>query len=165
MTAKEQKFLALINENRGIIHRVCHLYAFDSDDREDLFQEILLQLWRAYSSYREEARFSTWMYRISLNTAISGIRKQKRRPITASLEGVDEKGESGNDLERSERQEILWKAIARLSRVEKAIVILYLEEHSYEEIAEVMGLTVNHIGVKINRIKKKLRGILNPHLT
>ena len=130
----------------------------------DLFQEILLQLWRAYDSFRGQSKITTWMYRVALNTAISGYRKQKRRPQQNSLTveelqiAVEE-----YDQEWEEKRKFLYKAINQLSEVEKAIVMLYLEGQSYDEIAEIIGITRTHVGVKLNRIKTKLKKILIPH--
>ncbi|MEO0897599.1 MAG: RNA polymerase sigma factor [Bacteroidota bacterium] len=162
----EEAFLEKVNANRRIIHKVCNLYLKDEAEKEDLFQEILLQLWRAYPNFQGKAKFSTWMYRIALNTAITGVRKSQRKVPVEDRE-VEEADVIGEDtlLDKKERSQVLWKAIYSLSDVEKAIIILYMESYSYEEISEMVGINVNHLGVKINRIKKKLKAILSPHLT
>lgn len=162
----EKEFLALVNEHRGILHKVCRMYQWHKDAREDLFQEILLQLWRAYPSFRADSKASTWMYRIALNTAISGIRKDKRRLPLQETETLPEVADSSpSGLERQERRELLLKAIFSLSKVEKALMLLYLEGYSYEEMAELLGISLSNTGVKISRIKKKLKELLKPHLT
>ena len=163
---KEQAFIQLISAHQGLIHKVCNMYCDLEEDRYDLFQEIVLQLWRAYGSFRGDAKISTWMYRISLNTAISGFRKQKRRPKTEeSLLQATEIPASMPDPDWDEKRRFLYKAIGQLSEVEKAIVMLHLEDHSYDEIAEIVGITRNYVGVKLNRIKDKLRKIMVPHFS
>ncbi|MEZ4826890.1 MAG: sigma-70 family RNA polymerase sigma factor [Bacteroidia bacterium] len=163
---KEQAFVQLIQEHQGIIHKVCRLYGAHQGDHRDLFQEIVLQLWRAYDSYKGESRFTTWMYRVALNTAISGFRKQSRSPEVQLLSDRElEIPGWDQDNDRQEQMKLLYMAINRLSEIEKAIVMLHLEDHSYDEIAEIMGITRNHVGVKLNRIKLKLRQLLEPHLT
>ncbi|MEM6806668.1 MAG: sigma-70 family RNA polymerase sigma factor [Bacteroidota bacterium] len=168
MTEEMQKeaFVELVEKNQGIIHKVCNMYCDSSQDRNDLFQEILLQLWRSYAHFRGDSRISTWMYRVALNTAISGLRKRKRREVEQGLTDREfELAASGPDREQEEKKKFLYEAIKLLSDVEKAIIMLHLEEHSYDEIASIIGITSNHVGVKINRIKGKLKKILLPHFT
>ncbi|MDP5168682.1 MAG: RNA polymerase sigma factor [Bacteroidia bacterium] len=165
MSKNQEPFLEIISTHQRIIHKVCRLYAHTEDDRADLFQEILLQLWRAFGSFKGESKISTWMYRVALNTAISGFRKSSRRPATTDLDStalIAAADAPSSDAE--EETQLLYKAIAMLSDLERAIIMLYLEEQSYEEIGEVIGITPNYVGVKINRIKSKLKDILSPHL-
>ncbi|MEM6805426.1 MAG: sigma-70 family RNA polymerase sigma factor [Bacteroidota bacterium] len=162
----KEAFIELVEANQGIIHKVCNMYCDNSQDRSDLFQEVLLQLWRSYANYRGDARISTWMYRVALNTAISGLRKRKRREVEQGITDRElELVASGPDREKEEKKKFLYEAIKLLSDIEKAIIMLHLEEHSYDEIAAIMGITSNHVGVKINRIKGKLKKILLPHFT
>jgi RNA polymerase sigma-70 factor, ECF subfamily len=137
---------------------VCNLYCSSAQDRQDLFQEIVIQLWRSYPRFRGEAKFSTWLYRIALNTAISDLRRQRRRPrpvdtgnIPAELQDIQYEKEKEQQLEQ------LYSAIARLTEVEKALVMLYLEDKPYEEMEEILGINQNNLRVKMNRIKEKLR--------
>jgi RNA polymerase sigma factor (sigma-70 family) len=163
-SATEQAFVQLIAEHQGLIHKVCHMYTREENARSDLFQEIVLQLWRAYGSFRGQAKITTWMYRVALNTAISGLRKEKRRPQASDLDVQTlQIPQAPYDPDQEEKRRYLYQAIAQLSEVEKAIVMLYLEEHSYDEIAEVIGITRNHVGVKLNRIKTKLAKLITPH--
>lgn len=165
MNHQQEPFLEIIAEHQRIIHKVTRLYAHTQDDRDDLFQEILLQLWRAFGSFKGDAKISTWMYRVALNTAISGFRKSSRRPQTSELDSVTFLAVAEvPDAEQEEDKALLYKAIALLSDLERAIIMLYLEEHSYEEIAEVIGITANYVGVKLSRIKSKLKKILMPHM-
>ncbi|WNJ20988.1 sigma-70 family RNA polymerase sigma factor [Pontibacter sp. G13] len=165
---EEASFTALIEEHQGIIHKVARMYSDDPEETSDLFQEILLQIWKSRDSFSGKSKVSTWMYRIALNTAISGLRKKKRRPQSLSLSEKEFQLPTGSgewDREQQERTVFLHRAIDRLSKVEKAIIMLYLDSHSYEEIAEITGITPNHVGVKINRIKAKLRKWMTPHFS
>ncbi|MEM6261568.1 MAG: sigma-70 family RNA polymerase sigma factor [Bacteroidota bacterium] len=162
----EHHFISLVAQNQGIIHKVCHMYAHNEDDRQDLFQEITLQLWRSFKSFKGDSKLSTWMYRVALNTAISGFRKKKRRGKSVPLSTQEFQLPADEvNTERAEQLVFLKKAIQELSEVERALIMLYLEEHSYEEIADIMGITKNHVGVKLNRIKHKLKNRLTPHFS
>jgi len=154
----EKEFLQIIKKNQGIIHKVCNIYCDDQEDRNDLFQEIVAQLWKSFPSFREESKFSTWMYRVALNTAITSFKKTKRRPDQNRLtyENFQVKDEN-YDIETEEEIKNLHRAVAQLTGVEKSIVLLFLENKKYEEIAEITGITQNYVRVKMNRIKKKLK--------
>ena len=154
----QEQFLELLKENNGIIHKVCHLYCHSAHDRQDLFQEILLQLWKAFPKFRNESKISTWMYRIALNTAISDFRKQQRRISTVDEALPESVGLYDHDpIEQKERLVVLQRAVNRLSDIEKALVMLYLEEKDYQEMEEVLGINQANLLVKMNRIKEKLR--------
>lgn len=158
----EKEFVKIINENQGIIHKVCSVYCDSEEDRRDLFQEILAQLWKSYGSFREESKFTTWMYRVALNTAITSFKKTKRQPDRNSLtveqvQLVHEEYDPATD----EQMRLMHQAVARLSGIEKSIILLYLENKSYEEIAEITGITQNYVRVKMNRIKHKLKKQMN----
>lgn len=165
MTSQDERaFIALIEDNQGLIHKVCRLYAFGEAEREDLFQEIVLQLWRNYKTFEAKAKISTWMYRVALNTSISALRKKERRPNLDSNEPLPfSLAERVHDPDIAEKRSFLYRAIAQLSEIERAIVLLYLEEHSYEEISQIIGITPNNVGVKLNRIKGKLKKKVAPH--
>ena len=153
-------FIGLIEANQGIIHKVSRIYCNDEEERKDLFQEIVMQLWKAFPSFNQQSKFSTWMYRVALNTAITQFRKISKRkeepaehlPVHIAEENLAE--------EKEERIKLLYKAINQLNPVERSIVILYLDECSYEEISGIIGISVSNVGVKINRIKKKMQKIL-----
>jgi len=149
------EFIDLLNRHQNIIHKVCNLYMDNISEREDLFQEITLQAWNAYSSFRNESKFSTWLYRVALNTAISFYRKQKRKPSFQSAAQLPEYTEEADNTE--EQMQAMYKAIASLSKIDKALIMLYLEDYSYEEIGNVLGITANNVAVKMNRIKTKLK--------
>jgi RNA polymerase sigma-70 factor (ECF subfamily) len=158
----EKEFLQIITENQGIIHKVCSVYCDLEEDRRDLFQEILAQLWKSYPSFRNESKFSTWMYRVALNTAITSFKKDKRQPDKTgiSYEGL-QLAEEIYDSREEEQIKMLNKAVAHLSGIEKSIILLFLEDKKYEEIAEITGITQNYVRVKMNRIKKKLKLLMN----
>jgi len=151
-----KEFVDILNNHRGLIYKVCHLYCDDPEDRKDLFQEIVIQLWNAYPKFRGESKFSTWLYRVAINTAITGLRKKKdlidSKEPDQLPELVDEENESNE-----EKLSHLYKAIGQLSQVEKAIVMLYMEDRSYEEMEEILGMSQGNLRVKMNRIKEKLR--------
>jgi RNA polymerase sigma-70 factor (ECF subfamily) len=159
----EKKFISLINEHQGLIHKVCIIYENDPDVRDDLFQEIVLQLWKSFPSFRGESKITTWMYRIALNTAISGYRKQSRYVKTEDLRELhlnisDAGGSEGYD----EEFQNLHGAIRQLTEIERAMIMMALEEIPYEEIADAIGITQNNVRVRMNRIREKLRKIMCP---
>lgn len=157
----EKEFIQIIQKNQGIIHKVCNIYCDTEDDRNDLFQEIVAQLWKSYPSFREESKFSTWMYRVALNTAITSFKKTKRRPDQNRLTYENFQIEDENyDAETEENIKMLHRAVAQLTGIEKSIVLLFLENKKYEEIAEITGITQNYVRVKMNRIKKKLKKLM-----
>jgi RNA polymerase sigma-70 factor, ECF subfamily len=161
MQATEKVFVELIESNQGIIHKVCGMYCEDTEDKKDLFQEVVLQLWKAFPKFRKDAKISTWMYQIALNTAITQLRKSYKKP---AFEVVSEpilniSGESiADDYET--KSAFLSHAINQLSVIEKAIVMLYLEEQTNLQIAEIMGITTNNVRVKLHRIQEKIKDIL-----
>ena len=158
----KSEFAAIIAGNQGILHKITSLYVSDPELKKDLFQEILYQLWRSYPGFRHESKVSTWIYRVALNTAISHLRKKKNdREMTSLPEKLPELPED-NEYEIKSRQfQMMYRSIEKLEKVDKAIIMLYLEGSSYEEISEVTGITSNHVGVKLNRIKTKLKQMIN----
>jgi RNA polymerase sigma-70 factor (ECF subfamily) len=158
----EKEFLQIITDNQGIVHKVCSIYCDLEEDRRDLFQEILVQLWKSYPSFRSESKFSTWMYRVALNTAITSFKKDKRQPDKSGISY--EKIQLAEELyeTRTEDQiKMLNEAVAQLTGIEKSIILLFLEDKKYEEIADITGITQNYVRVKMNRIKKKLKLLMN----
>lgn len=159
----ESNFVELLEKHQNIVHKVCRLYTNNYDAHNDLFQEITIQLWKAYPKFRGDSKFSTWMYRVALNTAITLYRKSKRRVSTQDFEGVafKMKAEHYDDTE-DQRIKVLYKAIHKLNDIEKALIFLYLEDKDHKEISETLGISEVNSRVKMNRIKTKLRTILNP---
>lgn len=161
MIGDENRFINLINEHQGLIHKVCIMYESNPEVRNDLFQEIVLQLWKSFGTFRGEAKITTWMYRIALNTAISGYRKQVRKVQTEDLDEVHYNISEYHPTEDGEEnaQKLQW-AIRQLSEIERAMVMMALEEIPYEEIAETIGITQNNVRVRMNRIREKLRKLM-----
>ncbi|WP_298424462.1 RNA polymerase sigma factor [uncultured Kordia sp.] len=159
----EHSFVTELERNQNIVHKVCRIYTSNKEQHNDLFQEITIQLWKAYPKFRGDSKFSTWMYRVALNTAITLYRKSKRSVKTQDYESVIFKitSEDYDDTEE-EQLKIMYKAIKQLSDIEKALIFLYLEDKNYKEIAETIGITEVNARVKMNRIKTKLKKILNP---
>jgi len=158
----EKEFLQIITENQGIIHKVCSIYCDLEEDRRDLFQEILVQLWKSYPSFRNESKFSTWMYRVALNTAITSFKKDKRQPDKSGISYENlQLAEEMYDTRTEDQIRMLNNAVVQLTGIEKSIILLFLEDKKYEEIAEITGITQNYVRVKINRIKKKLKLLMN----
>lgn len=154
----QDEFLRLLQDSNAILHKICQLYASHPTDREDLYQEIVVQLWKAWPGFRGEAKFSTWLYRIALNTAITGIRKKGRAvKLDFPADIPREVADDTETRENEERLQELYLAIARLSEIDRAIVMLYLDDRSYEEMEEIMGMNQNNLRVKMNRIREKLR--------
>ncbi|MET3128131.1 RNA polymerase sigma-70 factor (ECF subfamily) [Arcicella rosea] len=157
----ENQFVELIKIHQGIVHKVCGMYRRDPDDRKDLFQEIVIQLWKAFPKFRQEAKVSTWIYQIALNVAISDFRKESRKPIRVELsETFANISDNQYDYSFEEKLKVLYQAIDQLSEVEKAIMMLYFEEKSNEEIAEIIGISQNNVRVKMTRIREKLRTLM-----
>ncbi|MFC5411853.1 RNA polymerase sigma factor [Larkinella bovis] len=157
----EQEFVTLLNRHPGILYKVCSLYGKTPDDRNDLFQEIVLQLWKAYPVFKKESTFTTWMYRIALNTAISNYRKVARKPQTVSFSELDLQIPDLHDNATDEQSSLLYDAIEQLSAVEKAVIMLYLDDKSYDDMAAIIGISTSNVGVKLNRIKAKLEKLIH----
>ena len=137
------------------------MYCSDVDDRKDLFQEIVIQLWKAYKSFRGDSKFTTWIYRVALNTAISVYRKESKKPEKMDIDDVAFKlAEEVSNEDKEAQFKMLENAIQQLSEIERAIVMMYLDGHSSEEISEVVGITANNVRVRMNRIKEKLRKLI-----
>ncbi|MBT1705908.1 RNA polymerase sigma factor [Chryseosolibacter indicus] len=161
MTEEEKKFINLINEHQGLVHKVCFMYEQDPDARNDLFQEIVLQLWKSFPTFRGEAKITTWMYRIALNTAISGYRRQTRHIKTEDLQEIHFNISEHSGDEQEDDFQKLQSAILQLSEIERAMIMMALEEIPYEEIAETIGITQNNVRVRMNRVREKLRKIMS----
>lgn len=159
----EATFIKELEENQNIVHKICRLYTNDQDAHNDLFQEVTIQLWKAYPKFRGDAKFSTWMYRVALNTAITLYRKSKRTVTTQAFETVEFKIEDKTEHDESAEQiALLYTAIKQLNDIEKALVFLYLEDKNYKEISETLGISEVNARVKMNRVKTKLTNLINP---
>ncbi|WP_199100344.1 RNA polymerase sigma factor [Dyella sp. ASV21] len=155
-----QRFEALLHEHRGIVFKVAGAYARDMEDRRDLAQEICTQLWRAFPSFDEaRGRFSTWMYRIALNVAISQHRRVSGEPAFVESLGAEHLEQIGVEavVEPDERLTALYRFIGELDPLHRALILLYLEDRSYADIADVLGISVTNVATKIGRVKQRLR--------
>ena len=161
-TETEISFLADLNQNMGIVHQVCHTYfRRDAMEREDVFQDIMYQLWKSYPQFKGESKFSTWMYKVALNTAITYIRRSTRAPRNAELtESVARAPHINEHMSRVEEVHLLHEGIATLSDIDKAIILLHLEDRDYDEIAAITGLTKTNVSVRLVRIKRALKDYL-----
>lgn len=160
----DRTFLDLINRHLGIAHKVGRMYFPEAEDQEDVIQEMMYQLWRSYPNFDQRAKFSTWMYRVCLNTALTHRRKQSRK-VTESLSSVHQEIPQPPEESGKETIDQLWAAIATLPDLNRAIVLLYLDDLSYREIADITGLTVSNVSVRLVRIKIDLEKILTKNKT
>ncbi|WP_430613000.1 RNA polymerase sigma factor [Flavobacterium sp. JP2137] len=159
----EQEFIQQVEINQNIIHKICRLYTADEHAHKDLFQEISIQLWKAYPKFRGDAKFTTWAYRVALNTAISLYRKKSKTLVTIEFNASLHKFKYDEyNYEEEEQLKILYQAVQQLNDIEKALVYMYLEEKDYSEISETLGISEVNARVKMNRIKTKLKKIINP---
>jgi RNA polymerase sigma-70 factor (ECF subfamily) len=156
----EKEFIQLINDYRGLIFKICNLYCADHEDRKDLFQEVVLQLWKSYPGFRRESLSSTWIYRVALNTAISNFRKQSKKLEGRSITLREFEIPDMHGTDDKDRRSSLHLAIDKLTEIEKAVIMLYLDEKSYEEISEIIGISNSNVGVRLNRIKTKLSKLI-----
>jgi RNA polymerase sigma factor (sigma-70 family) len=158
---RQRQFVQLLQAHRGIVYKVAGCYSRNPADRADLVQEICLQLWRAFSRYDRQRKFSTWMYRVALNVAISQVRRSYR-PEAGRFEPLGEihlktLGADDTDRERLEQLEVMYAFIAELEPLNRALMLLYLDDHSYTEMADILGIRETNVATKISRIKSTLR--------
>ena len=155
MDIKEQEFSRMVRENKSTIYTVCYMFSNDEDEVSDLFQETLINLWKGFESFRHESKLSTWIYRVAMNTFISADRKKRRQgskvPLSMNINLYDDEDHETKQVRQ------LHERIQRLDLINRALVMMWLEGMSYEEIAEVVGISVKNVGVKLVRIKEKLK--------
>ena len=157
----KNNFINLIVNNQGILHKISYLYCNEIDDRNDLIQDILMQLWTAYPKFRGDSKISTWIYRIALNTAINRLRKATKKNQEQCIDNLQfDLQEEETYNEKEEKNSLVQTALSKLNKPEKALIILYMNDYQYDEIVEIIGITQTNVGVKINRIKKKLKTII-----
>lgn len=156
MNLKEE-YVELVSQYKDVIFKVCYIYA-EKDELEDYYQEVLIQLWRSLPTFRCESKISTYIYRISLNTCISHVRKKSKIANRVPLIDVNI---SENNIEKRMQIDELYALINKLNKLEKAVILLWLEERDYEEISSIVGISKANVAVKINRIKEKLRKLSN----
>jgi len=159
----EHQFVTNLERDQNIVHKICRIYTNDQASHNDLFQEITIQLWKAYPKFRGDAKFSTWMYRVALNTAITLYRKKKRGIQTQDYDSLQFRIKVEEYDDKTEQQlSLMYNAVKELNDIDKALIFLYLEDKNYKEISETMGISEVNARVKMNRVKTKLKNILNP---
>lgn len=163
LESKQKEFSRLVKNNQGLIIKVSRLYTNSLEDEQDLFQEIVLQLWRSYDSFKGQSKISTWMYRVALNTAITLFRKKTKSPQTDELMEFHHRDFVEDDDEKQQQISLLYKVIKLLPKVERAIVMMYLDDLPYKDIAENLGITEVNARVKMNRLKKTLKELMIQH--
>ena len=148
-----------LSRHKGLLFKVVHAYAFTSHDREDLFQEVATQLWNSIPRFRAESSATTWLYRVALNTALAWSRKERRQ--RDRTEAMEEQAPVLREMSPGKDRRLGWlyEQIAQLDHVDRSLTLLLLDGHSYREIAETLGISETHVGVKINRIKKHLKNL------
>ncbi|MFN8347098.1 MAG: sigma-70 family RNA polymerase sigma factor [Spirosomataceae bacterium] len=153
------RFLEMLEAHKGILYKVARSYCRDSEDRKDLLQEMTVQLWRSFETYNGLTQYSTWIYRIVLNVAISFYRKESRRKQVSGVfsEGILELADGDTTEEMNENLRLLQQFISELKELDKALLLLYLEEKSHKEIAEIIGISETNAATKIGRIKTQLK--------
>lgn len=160
MKEKEQEFLKRIESHKGILYKVSKMYMDNPDDQQDLFQEIICQLWKSYDSFRNESQFSTWMYRVAVNTAIVFLKKEKRKVDKYEIASENIKDDEGDSHIKESQIDHFYKAVQKLEKIDKAIIFYQLEGFSHKEIGENLGISEGNARVKLNRAKEKLKEII-----
>jgi len=157
---KEKEFLTRIENHKGILYKVSKMYMDNPDDQQDLFQEIVCQLWKSYNSFRNESQFSTWMYRVAVNTAIVFLKKEKRKVDKYEIASENIKDDEGDSHVKESQLDHFYKAVQKLEKIDKAIIFYQLEGFSHKEIGDNLGISEGNARVKLNRAKEKLKEII-----
>jgi RNA polymerase sigma-70 factor (ECF subfamily) len=156
MERLKKEFLDILSSYQGILHKVTLVYFREKAEREDMFQEILYQLWKAFPKLKKRESIGSWIYKVAINTSLSQVNKNRSLEFRENLPDLSDLGNAEENLIKNEETRLLIDAIHRLNEIDKTIMLLYLERKSYDEMAEITGLSVSNIGVKINRAKKEL---------
>lgn len=157
----KKEFIAIVKANEGIIFKITLVYAKCKEDQHDLYQEIVYQLWKSFTTFKNKSKISTWLYRVALNTSITHVKREKLSRTSISIDEVLKNRIEDNDTVTEERLSILYAYIKKLNTIEKGIVLLYLEGKNYTEISNITGFTISNVGTRLNRIKKKLKSQIN----
>jgi RNA polymerase sigma-70 factor, ECF subfamily len=150
-----REFLGIVRDHDRVIRKVCSLYTRDRNDHEDLYQEIMTQVWLALPRFRQEAKISTWLYRVALNVALSHRRKNTKKPLLVAID--PDMNTQSSDTNDNDEFKIMWHVISSLPPLDKALILLYLEDNSHDEIAAIMGISATNVGTKLGRIKERMR--------
>jgi RNA polymerase sigma factor (sigma-70 family) len=161
---KKERFIAAVKDNEGLVYKVAAVYTNTAEDRNDLVQEIIYQLWKSFDSFGQKAALSTWMYRVAMNVAVYHLKTSRRKILTVPLDGEAANIQEGDTDLFEEQLQVLRLHTGNLSLLEKGIVMLYLENKSYQEIAQIVGISETNVGTKIGRIKEKLKKQITKNL-
>ena len=156
----EKEFLEMIAAQQRTVFKVCYIYAKDQDDLNDLFQEVALNLWKSFPHYRGDSKLTTWVYRITMNTCITFLRRSNTRPQTIPLT-LAVASQLAEEESRAGQLKELYRLINQLGKLERALILLWLEERSYQEMADILGISKANVAVKLNRTKEKLKQMSN----
>ncbi|TKG91494.1 RNA polymerase sigma factor [Puteibacter caeruleilacunae] len=160
MKSNKEEFLEILTNYQGILHKVSLVYFKSKADREDNLQEIIYQLWKSFPSLKNAKSIGSWIYAVSINTSLSRIKKQSRIDYRETIPDLPEQSDIIDQMSMNESLQLLLNAIHTLDEIDRSIMLLYLEEKSYDEIAEIIGITKSNVGVRINRAKKQLKNNL-----
>ncbi|GAA4762601.1 MULTISPECIES: RNA polymerase sigma factor [Flavobacterium] len=160
MESKEKEFLSRIETHKGILYKVSKMYMDNRDDQDDLFQEIICQLWKAYDTFKGESQFSTWMYRVAINTSIVFLKKEKRKVDKYEIASENIKEDESDSHIKESQLDHFYRAVQKLEKIDKAIIFYQLEGFSHKEIGENLGISEGNARVKLNRAKEKLKEII-----
>ncbi len=160
MESKEKEFLSRIETHKGILYKVSKMYMDNRDDQDDLFQEIICQLWKAYDTFKGESQFSTWMYRVAINTSIVFLKKEKRKVDKYEIASENIKEDESDSHVKESQLDHFYRAVQKLEKIDKAIIFYQLEGFSHKEIGENLGISEGNARVKLNRAKEKLKEII-----
>ncbi len=157
MKSTKEEFLEILSNYQGILHKVSLIYFKNASDRVDNFQEIVYQLWKSYSKLQNRNSIGSWIYAVSINTSISRIKIKKISRIEETLPDIPDTSDNFDELSKNESLKLLLNAIYKLDEIDRSIMLLYLDEKSYDEIAEIIGISKSNVGVRINRAKASLK--------
>jgi RNA polymerase sigma-70 factor (ECF subfamily) len=157
MKSTKEEFLEILSNYQGILHKVSLIYFKNASDRVDNFQEIVYQLWKSYSKLQNRNSIGSWIYAVSINTSISRIKKISRIEYRETLPDIPDTSDNFDELSKNESLKLLLNAIYKLDEIDRSIMLLYLDEKSYDEIAEIIGISKSNVGVRINRAKASLK--------
>lgn len=161
---KKESFIRTIKENEGFIFKIASVYTNSSDDKNDLVQEILFQLWKSFDSFNQKSNISTWVYRVALNVALYQLKLSKKKVLTIPIDEQILNNQDIDNCENEEKWKLFKQQIDNLNLLDKGIVMLYFDNKSYEEIAEIIGISKSNVGTKLLRIKEKLKLQINKNL-
>ncbi|MBO6516466.1 MAG: RNA polymerase sigma factor [Bacteroidia bacterium] len=160
MKSQETLFLSLLDDHVGMINKLSRMYTNSEEDQQDLVQEIIYQVWRSFSQFRGESKIGTWIYRVGLNTALLHVQKQKKRVDTVEIKDQMHVSEKGNTNLEQEQFDAFYREVKKLSKMERAVIFLFMEGQSHQEIGENLGITEANARVRLHRIKNKLKSNL-----